>query len=163
MKFLSTKRVKIVQFSLLAVVLAGCAKQAEAPPVKAIATLEEVMHMMIIPNAEVVWKSVGTVYTLDGVQETKPESTDDWYKVESSATALMEAGNLLMMEGRAKDKAHWMDRAKALREAGDNVRKAAQAHDVAAVFERGGYLFDACQGCHFEYRFEKDPKTIRTH
>ncbi len=127
------------------------------------ATLEEVMHMIIIPNAEVVWKSVGTVYTKDGVEETKPETVDDWYKVESSATALTEAGNLLMMDGRAKDKAHWMDRSKALREAGDSLRKAAQAKDSALVFERGGYLFDACQGCHFEYRFDKDPKTIRTH
>ena len=76
---------------------------------------------------------------------------------------LMEAGNLLMMEGRAKDNGRWMERARALREAGATVREAAKARDVAALFERGGYLFDACQGCHFDYRFEKDPKTIRTH
>jgi len=156
-------RLRIAQTALLTgVFLAGCAK-APVSPVKAVATLEEVMHMMIIPNAEVVWKAVGTVYTLKGVEETKPVTVDDWYKVESSATALTEAGNLLMMEGRAKDTGHWMDRAKALREAGDGIRKAAQAKDVAAVFERGGYLFDACQGCHFEYRFQKDPNTIRTH
>ncbi|MEO8026927.1 MAG: hypothetical protein ABI823_10650 [Bryobacteraceae bacterium] len=145
--------------------LAGCAGKAAAPPppIKAVATLEEVMHNMIIPNAEIVWKAVGTISTLEGVKEIRPQTTDEWFNIESSATTLTEAGNLLMMDGRAKDQGHWMDRAKALREAGDQVRQAAKKHDADALFERGGYLFDACQGCHFEYRFEKDPKTIRTH
>ncbi len=144
----------------------SCAsKQAAAPPppIKAVATLEEVMHGMVIPSAQIVWKSVGTISTLQGVEERKPRNEDEWFAVESSAITLAEAGNLLMMEGRAKDNGHWMDRAKALREAGASVHEAAKKRDPEALFERGGVLFEACQGCHFEYRFEKDPKTIRTH
>lgn len=121
------------------------------------------MHHMVIPNAEVVWKAVGTIYTVGKVEEIRPRSEEEWLNVEQSATALTEAGNLLMMEGRAKDTGPWMERARALREAGASLHQAAKARDVAAVFERGGYLFDACQGCHFEYRFEKDPNTIRSH
>ena len=146
----------------LVLVLNGCSKKAD-PPIKAVATLEEVMHGMVIPNAEVVWGAVGTIYTVDGVEERQPKSEDEWLAVEASATTLTEAGNLLMMEGRAKDTGRWIERSRALREAGDSVRLAAKKHDVAALFERGGYLFDACQACHFDYRFEKDPKTIRTH
>ena len=169
MKILSNKRVRlrprIGGFGLLMVLFlggGGCSRNA-GPPIKAVATLEEVMHNMVIPNAQKVWKAAGTIYTEKGVEEIQPQSDDEWFDIESSATTLMEAGNLLMMEGRAKDKGHWMERASALREAGDAVRQAAKKHDVAALFERGGYLFDACQGCHFEYRFEKDPQTMRTH
>ena len=150
---------------LWALFLAGCAAPPvkQGPPIKAVATLEEVMHGMVIPNAEVVWHASGTIFTLKGVEERQPKNEDEWRAVEASAITLTEAGNLLMMEGRAKDTGKWMERAAALRDAGAAVHLAAKAKDVPALFERGGYLFDACQGCHFDYRFEKDPKTIRTH
>ena len=151
---------QIVGWALVAL-LSGCGKSG--PPIKAVATLEEVMHGMVIPHAQVVWASSGTIYTAKGVEERKPKSADEWLAVEASATTLTEAGNLLMMEGRAKDNGRWMDRARALREAGDAVHKAAKAKDVEALFERGGDLFEACQGCHFDYRYEKDPKVIRSH
>ena len=151
----------------LVALLSGCGKTAAptkaSPPIQAVATLEEVMHGMVIPNAQVVWANSGTIYTAKGVEERKPKSADEWLAVEASATTLTEAGNLLMMEGRAKDTGRWMDRARALREAGDAVHKAAQAKDVDALFEKGGVLFEACQGCHFDYRYEKDPKVIRSH
>ena len=147
-------------FVAIALLTASCKTN---PPIKAVSTLEEVMHHMVIPNAEVVWDSVGTIYTVGNVEEIQPRTAEQWLAVEQSATVLTEAGNLLMMEGRAKDTGPWMERARALREAGASVHQAAKARDVAAVFERGGHLFDACQGCHFEYRFEKDPNTIRSH
>jgi hypothetical protein len=134
------------------------------PPIKAVSTLEEVMHHMVIPNAEVVWKSVGTIYTPGHVEEIQPRTDEEWLNVEASATVLAEAGNLLMMEGRALDNGRWMERARALRDAGVSVHEAAKAKNAAAVFERGGHLFDACQGCHFEYRFKgKDPNMFRSH
>lgn len=151
--------------ALLALLSAACTHQPQeaAPPIQSVATLGEVMHDIVIPNAEVVWDSVGTIYTVKGVEEIRPKDNDEWVRVEQSATALTEAGNLLMMAGRAKDNQQWMERCRALREAGAAVHKAAKARNAEAVFETGGYLFDACQGCHFAYRFTKDPGTIRTH
>ena len=146
-------------FAFLA--LAGCTKPG--PPIKAVATREQIMHHLVIPNAQIVWGAVGTISTLEGVTERLPKTDDEWFNIESSATTLMEAGNLLMMDGRAMDKGKWMDRARALRESGDSVRQAAIKHDAVALFDRGGDLFESCQGCHFDYRFEKDPKTMRTH
>lgn len=156
---------------LFALVLSGCggssvsspAATSGQAPIKSVATLEEVMHGMVIPNAEVVWEGSGTIYTTKGVEERQPKNENEWLAVEASAITLTEAGNLLMMEGRAKDSGKWMERAKALREAGAAVHKAAKAKDVPALFTTGGVLFEACQGCHFDYRFEKDPNTIRTH
>lgn len=150
-------------FPVLALMALLAACQPPPPPIKAVATLEEVMHHMVIPNAQVVWKSVGTIYTPGKVEEIQPRTEEEWLNVEASATILTEAGNLLMMQGRAIDRGPWIERAKALREAGASLQQAAKARDVSAVFERGGHLFDACQGCHFQYRFEKDPSTIRSH
>lgn len=121
------------------------------------------MHDIVIPHAEVVWDSVGTVVTAEGTEETAPRTEADWYAVESSATTLMEAGNLLLIEGRVQDTGDWEDWALALSVAAESVRKAARDRDPEAVFMRGGDLFEACQGCHFSYRFEDDPKTIHTH
>jgi hypothetical protein len=151
---------KQVYFAALFLWAVACTSTS---PIRAVATLEEVMHHMVIPNAEVVWRSVGTIYTVGKVEEIQPRSGEEWLAVEQSATVLTEAGNLLMMEGRAMDNGRWMERARALREAAASVHQAAKARDVAGVFERGGHLFDACQGCHFEYRFSKDPNTIRSH
>jgi hypothetical protein len=151
---------KNMWLAAIALLAGGC---KSTPPIQAVATLEEVMHHMVIPNAQVIWKSTGTIMTVGNVQEIQPRTDEDWLGLEAASTILTEAGNLLMMPGRAKDSGHWMDRARALREAGVSLHQAAKARDAAAIFERGGNLFDACQGCHFEYRYTKDPKMFRSH
>jgi cytochrome c556 len=160
---------KQISLVLLLVMMTGCnatkpaAPTPAATPIKAIATREEIMHHLVIPNAQAVWNASGTIYTAKGVEERAPKNADEWFNVESSATTLMEAGNLLMMDGRAMDNGKWIEYAKALRDSGDLVRQAAKAKDVNALFERGGTLFDSCQACHFEYRFDKNSKMMRTH
>lgn len=121
------------------------------------------MHAMVIPNADLIWDASGTIITLEKTEERRPKNEDEWIQVEAAATTLMEAGNSLMMEGRAKDKGQWYEKCKAMIAAAESVRTAAKARDVDALFTRGGDLFDTCQSCHFTYRFEKDPTTIRTH
>ncbi len=147
----------------LAALFTACAPKPVGPPIQSVATLGEVMHDIVIPNAEVVWDSVGTIYTVKGVEEIRPKDNNEWMHVEQSATALTESANLLMMDGRAKDKDKWYRLSIALRDAGAAVHKAAKARNPEAVFETGGQLFEACQGCHFAYRFTPDPSTIRTH
>ena len=143
--------------------LAGCTAHKPPPPLKAVATREEIMHHLVIPNAQRVWSSVGTTITVEGSVEKQPKTDDEWFDIESAATTLMESGNLLMMDGRAMDSGKWIEYSKMLRDTADTVRLAAKKHDSAGVFDRGGDMFESCQGCHFAYRFEKDPKTIRTH
>ena len=154
---------------LLMAVSTGCSiksiptAQAASNPMKAIATREEIMHHLVIPNAQKVWAAVGSTSTVEGVVEKAPKTDDEWFDVESSATTLMEAGNLLMMEGRAMDQGKWIEYSRQLRDSADTVRQAAKKHDASALFDRGGDMFESCQNCHFTYRFEKDPKIMRTH
>ena len=105
---------------IFAALLTGCGQSepgepaSSQPPFKPVASLHEVMHDVIFPSAEVVWESVGTIISYEGTEEIYPRSEEEWIAVQSSATMLTEAGNLLMMEGRAKDSGPWMERARAL-------------------------------------------------
>ena len=94
---------RILSILPIALLAGSCAAPPKPqPPYKPLATLEEVMHGMVIPNAQIVWKSVGTIITKDGVEEIRPKTEDDWIDIEASATILMEAGNLLMMLNRTR-------------------------------------------------------------
>ena len=119
------------------------------------------MHDVVYPRADDVWKSVGTIITEQGVEEIRPRTDLEWEVVHSGARTLMEAGNLLMMEGRAKDNDKWMEHCRRLIEGAAAVLESAEAYDADAVFERGELIYNACQGCHWEYRYEDDPGIMR--
>ena len=119
------------------------------------------MHDVVFPNADAVWDSVGTIITLEGTEEIYPRTEDEWIALQGHARTLMEAGNLIMMEGRAKDTDKWMERATALIEASQKVLEAAEAQDAEAVFDRGELIYNACQNCHWDYNYEVDPSIIR--
>ena len=150
------------------VVTAGCSQHepdepaSSQPPFKPVADLHEVMHDVIFPSAEVVWESVGTIISYEGTEEIYPRSQEEWIAVQSGATILAEAGNLLMMEGRAQDSGPWMERARELIKASEVALQAVKAQDAKAVFNSGEGIYNACNDCHHQYRFiHDDPGTIR--
>lgn len=160
------RRLHLAFPAALAALLAACTNvppPKAAPPYKPVATLEEVMHGLVIPSAQIVWRASGSIMTLKGTEERRPQNEDEWIAVEAAAVTLMESGNLLMMEGRAKDGKKWMELCRSLVDTGSSVHKAAKARDVDGLFTKGGDLFESCQACHFAYRFDKDPSVIRTH
>lgn len=119
------------------------------------------MHDVVYPHADQVWESVGTISILEGTEEIYPRTEQEWITLQGNARTLMEAGNLLMMEGRAKDAERWMERAQALIDAGEAVLEAARAKDAMAVFDRSELSYNACENCHWDYRYEEDPSIIR--
>ena len=131
------------------------------PPFRPVSSIEEIMHDVVYPHADRVWDSVGTIITMEGTEEIYPRTEEEWIALQSDARTLMEAGNLLMIEGRAKDTDKWMERAGALIDAAEKVLEAAEAQDSAAVFDRGELIYNACQDCHWEYNYEVDPGIIR--
>lgn len=130
------------------------------PPFKAVASVHELMHDIVYPNAEVVWESVGTIISYAGTEEIRPESEEEWEMVERSALTLAEVGNLLMLAGRAKDSGIWMEKARTLIDSATVAVEAARNRDAQAVFDSGEDVYFACDGCHEEY-WEVPPSSMR--
>jgi hypothetical protein len=70
---------------------------------------------------------------------------------------LVESGNLLMLDGRAKDQDQWMTASRGMADAAATVLEAAEAKDVEAYFDAGGVLYEACTACHSRYLIEQQP------
>ena len=83
--------------------------------------------------------------------EIEPKTDEEWTAVRNSAYVVAEAGNLLMMTGRAKDEADWMRLSQALVDVGQRAIKAAESKNKAAVFDAGAEVYDACVACHAKY------------
>jgi hypothetical protein len=109
------------------------------------------MESTVHPSAEVLFDSVGTIISVNGVEEIAPKNDEEWAEVQHSALTLAEAGNLLMMPGRAKPDADWMRLAQGLVDVGVAAHKAAQAKNAEALFEAGGQIYEICQRCHSRY------------
>jgi hypothetical protein len=134
-------------FLLPVITLISCAPQ---PPFKPVGSIKQVMESTVHPSAEVVFESVGTIISASGTEEIAPKNDQQWAAVQHSALTA-EAGNLLMMPGRAKQDGEWMKLAQGLVDVGLVAHKAAQAKNAEALFEAGGQIYEACLRCHSRY------------
>jgi hypothetical protein len=151
------------------------------PPYEPAATIKDLMQSIVDPAADAVWLSVTTVQTATGTIETVPKTDEEWLKVRHGAVGLSEAANLLMMPGRhvarpgeksdtpgvelepaemevliAKDRPAFIQRAKALHEAGMAAVAAADAKDAKKLFEIGEQIEHACESCHSNYWYPNE-------
>jgi hypothetical protein len=122
-----------------------------APPFHTVLNLKQFMEWVLDPAADTVWDSVKTIITKAGAQEIAPKTDEQWAAVRNGAATLTEAGNLLMIEGRAKDSKEWMLAARRLIDAADTARVAAEAKNPETVFNTGGDIYNACRACHLKY------------
>ena len=103
----------ILRFILLSMtLLMGCSTappgSSAMPPFAPIASTKQLMEWVIDPAADVVWDSVKTTITEAGTKEIAPSTIEEWEAVRNGAAVLAESGNLLMMDGRARDRDRWM-------------------------------------------------------
>ena len=143
--------------ALLLGALAATACQPPAPPpppFKPIATTAELMHAVVDPSADVLWASVGSIVTTEGIEDFYPRTEEEWIKIENAATVLMESGNLLMIGERAQDQAGWMTLSQGLIDAGKLALTAAQSRNPDEIFRIGGEVYAACDACHQQYWVE---------
>jgi hypothetical protein len=140
------------------------------------ATVEEVMRSIIDPAADAVWDSVVIVSNESGIQTTQPETDEDWLTLRRHAITLVEASNLLLMDGRAvaapesrselpgidlepdeieallaADRTTWSALVSKLHESGIQVLNAVDTQDVDALLVAGDRLDLACENCHGTY------------
>jgi hypothetical protein len=118
------------------------------PQFKTVATTDQVMDAIIIPNAQRIWDAV--VY-VDGKLVTAPKTDDDWYNLQMNAYAVAEAGNLLKIPPRAKDNGEWMTFSTALTDSSMEAVRAAEKKDLEGLLKAGGNVYNVCTDCHRMY------------
>jgi hypothetical protein len=149
-----------IRWALAAAALAASAcsnSNRQLPPFKAIVDTGSLMESFIEPSADVIWLSVGTIVSAAGEEHIRPKTEEEWTRVKNAAVAVSEAGNLLMMEPRARDTDEWMRLSKAMVDTGAEAIKAAEAKDPDAMFEAGAQIYAVCSNCHAKY----DPSISR--
>ena len=167
--------------------LAQCNKAPATPPAsdyELIGTVHDIMEGIVDPASDVLFDAVATDITAAGVNEKRPQTDEEWEKVEGNALMLAEAANLLKMPGRkaaspgdqtksegpdapeltpeeiqAKmdaDRAKWVKYATNLQDQARKTRDAAKRRDADAVFALGEDIDMACEDCHLEYWYPND-------
>ncbi len=168
--------------TLAAVGLAACAADVPEPDpgprpdFQPTATVEELMRAVIDPAADGLWDAVVITSTLDGIEQEVPDSDEDWLALEHHAVRLLEAGNLLQIEGRpiaaagsvselpgidlepadiairvAEQYDAWLRSAREMHDAGVVVLNAIRARSVEALLESGDRVDAACENCHSRF------------
>jgi len=117
------------------------AKISDAKP-KAVGTMSQLMVEVIYPTSDALF------YVVRGA----PTTDKGWADLQMQMLVLAESANLLMMDGRTRDKGKWMDDAKLLLDVGQKAYKASKAKDGPAMEALSDELYNACVTCHEDYR-----------
>lgn len=141
------------------------------------ASIQELMVSIVDPAADALWESVSTETTAKGTVEHQPRTDAEWQAVRNHAVSLIEAGNLLLIEGRAVshtlkledahvpgiltpqevqkkidgDRAQFAQRAHALHAAGVEALAAVDARSPQRLLVAGEKIDQACESCHSVY------------
>src|SRR5579862_3765901 len=94
---------------LVGVMIAFQTSQAPSPPpIRPVGSMSDLMVKMIYPTSDAVFY----------ISTRTPASDAEWGDLQAKTLTLAESANLLMMPGRARDQARWMDDAKLMLDAG---------------------------------------------
>lgn len=132
-------------------VAASAACGPAPPPYKPVADVKRLMQGVVDPSADFVWQSVAIIFTKDHMEERRPRTDKEWDAVRGHAMTLAEAGNLLMMPGRAKDGGDWMKFAQELVDVSAAALRATEAKDADRLLDVGGPIDEVCERCHKKY------------
>ncbi len=139
---------------VIGVCLAACSPPdstvKDEPKFAATLSIQELMHWVLEPAAEVIWDSAGFVITREGERDLTPTTDEHWAQVMSAAATLAESGNLLMLPGRSPG-ADWEEYSRGLVNASRLGLEAALARDGKALFDAGGRIYQVCRACHNQY------------
>src|SRR4029077_4431957 len=151
---INMKRLRIGLISAIALaggfsIAAFAFPQTPSEPFPPVASVKQLMLDLIHPSSNDI---LLTIY------RGGPKDEKEWAAVRRSALTLAESGNMLMMQGRARDQGDWMKDAKLLVDVGNSAYKAAQAKDGNALAGLAGAVDASCTTCHKQYRSNVFPK-----
>jgi hypothetical protein len=98
---------------------------------------------------DIVYPTSDAIFYVD---RDPPKNQHDWNILRAQALMMAESGNLLMMDGRARDQGNWITDSKMLIDIGTTAYKAAQAKDLDGIRALNDSLNAACVTCHQQYR-----------
>ena len=149
------------------------------------ATIKDIMDSVVDPSADFIWDSVSTIVTRKGTEERRPRTDMEWKEVRRRAIALVEATNLLIMDGRKvarpgeksenpgvelgpediqglidADHASLIKFAHGLHDAGMKALAAIDKKDADALSDSGEAIDEACEQCHLKYWYPPDTPDI---
>lgn len=173
---------------LIAASVSSCSANKETQKAEVayrpVASLQELMVSVIDPNVDPIWNAVSTESTKDGFVEKVPQTDEEWTVLRHHALTLIEAANLLAIDGRAVAQANATTSTHAVElkpveiqklideKGGDFVNNAYALQDAAKLalvaidnknsdelLRVGGLIERACEQCHsqFWYPSEKVP------
>jgi len=119
----------------------GAKPAAPVAAVRPVATIKQLMHAIIIPASDGVFKAGGEPPTSDAA----------WTTIQLQALTVAEGGNLLMMGNRPAGRADWPKLARAMVDAAAESAAAAEKKNGDALSAAGDKLYDTCEACHAKY------------
>jgi len=130
--------------ALLFVAVAAVAQTDTPPPshFQAVGSMRQLMIDIIYPTSD----------SLFYVDRDPPKNQHDWDVLRGQALMLAESGNLLMMDGRARDQKNWIMESKMLIDLGAKAFRAAQDKNLDGIRALNDPLNAACVVCHYQYR-----------
>jgi cytochrome c556 len=180
-------RLRGVVVAGLLVLTGACArKEPASPALTQSGTIKDIMDSMVDPSADFLFDSVATIADERGVTEKAPQTDEEWKQVRRHALVLLEAPNLLVMEGRRVAQPHeksenpqvelqpeeiqklmdanrpsFIRRARRLQDAADMALKAIEKKDKTALFHAIESIDKACEGCHLRYWYPNDQRALQ--
>ena len=199
MKHSATARALAAVMAACVVALAGCSGEPAGNPAAAtggrftaslpagMQPAASVLDLMLDPidtHADALWEAVATVSTYEGTRDEFPQTDEEWDALRRKAVVLMEASNLLVVEGRPvahpgqkiegpgestdytpeeaeaeirKDPAAFAAFAAAMQGASRQLVEAIDARSVEQYLDAGSQLQEACEGCHRRFWYPNSP------
>ena len=169
--------------------LVACAKNdAPAPAASQLsqpATIRQIMDSMVDPSADFLFESVREIADENGIREIAPQTDEDWAMVRRHALVLLEAPNLVTMDGRRvagfgekaeypevelqpeeiqklidADRPGFIRRAKRLQDSAAEALKAIDSKDKDSLFKALVNIDHACENCHLHYWYPNDKRAL---
>ena len=166
------------------IALTGCSKPVPVQPnLLKSATIKDIMDSMVDPSGDYMFEAVAEIADEHGVTQKAPKTDEEWDEVRHRSLVLLEAPNLLTMEGRKVaqpgersknpqvelqpeeiqklvdgDRPSFIRRARKLQDAAALALKAIDAKDKDALFQAIGSIDKACENCHLHYWYPNDKR-----
>jgi hypothetical protein len=145
------------------------------------ATIKDIMHSVVDPTGDAVFKSVQQIADAHGIREKAPRTDAEWQEVRHHLMVLYDAPDVLATPGRLAahpkdrsknpaveneppevqrlidaDRPNFIRRARKLRDAATLGIKAVDAKDKDGLFRAIDTIDKACESCHLHYWYPND-------